>query len=82
MVITSFSTSSYAIHADAFNTSIYIASKFEMPLILPSLDFTEIYCYCYGYCRLLANGMRIFHMECHCSFITDLDGRPQSSYPW
>ena len=27
-----------------------------MPLILPPLDFTEIYCYCYGYCRLLTNG--------------------------
>ena len=29
MMITSFSTSSYAIHADAFKTSIYIANKFE-----------------------------------------------------
>ena len=29
MMITSFSTSSYAIHADAFTTSIYIASRFE-----------------------------------------------------
>ena len=29
MMITSFSTSSYAIHADAFQTSIYIANKFE-----------------------------------------------------
>ena len=29
MMITSFSTSSYAIHADAFKTSIYIANKFQ-----------------------------------------------------
>ena len=29
MMITSFSTSSYAIHADAFKTCIYIANKFE-----------------------------------------------------
>ena len=29
MMITSFFTSSYAIHADAFITSIYIANKFE-----------------------------------------------------
>ena len=29
MMITSFSTSSYAIHADAFKTSIYIANQFE-----------------------------------------------------
>ena len=29
MMITSFSTSSYAIHTDAFKTSIYIANKFE-----------------------------------------------------
>ena len=28
-MITSFSTSSYAIHADAFKTSTYIANKFE-----------------------------------------------------
>ena len=28
-MITSFSTSSYAIHADAFKTNIYIANKFE-----------------------------------------------------
>ena len=28
-MITTFSTSSYAIHADAFKTSIYIANKFE-----------------------------------------------------
>ena len=29
MMITSSSTSPYAIHADAFKTSIYIANKFE-----------------------------------------------------
>ena len=29
MMITSFSTSSYAIHADAFKTSMYIAYQFE-----------------------------------------------------
>ena len=29
MMITSFSTSSYAIHADALKTSIYITNKFE-----------------------------------------------------
>ena len=43
MMITSFSTSSYAIHTDAFKTSIYILpTNLKMPLILPSLDFTEI----------------------------------------
>ena len=42
MMITSFSTSSYAIHTDAFKTSIYIANNLKMPLILPSLDFTEL----------------------------------------
>ena len=29
MMITAFSTSSHAIHADAFKTSIYIANKFD-----------------------------------------------------
>ena len=43
MMITLFSTSSYAIHADAFKTSIYIfPTNLKMPLILPSLDFTEL----------------------------------------
>ena len=44
MMITSFSTSSCAIHTDAFKTSIYILpTNLKMPLkILPSLDFKEI----------------------------------------
>ena len=42
IMITSFSTSSYAIHADAFKTSIYCQQILKMSLILPSLDFTEI----------------------------------------
>ena len=43
MMITSFSTPSYAIHADAFKTSIYILpTNLKISLILPSLDFTEI----------------------------------------
>ena len=42
MMITSFSTSSYAIHAGAFKTSIYIANNLKLPLILLSLDFTDI----------------------------------------
>ena len=42
MMITSFSTSSYAIHADAFKTSIYILpTNLKISLILPSLDFTS-----------------------------------------
>ena len=42
MMITSFSASSYAIHADAFKTSIYCQQILKISLILPSLDFTEI----------------------------------------
>ena len=35
-------TPSYAIHADAFKTSIYCLPILKMPLILQSLDFTEL----------------------------------------
>ena len=75
MMITSFSTSSYAIHANVFqNQYIMPVKTLKMSLILPSLDFTEIspllhsYYTQHGYCRLLADGKRIFHMECHYSF--------------
>ena len=36
----------------------------------------------YGDCRLLADGMRIFHLECHYCFITVLDRGPWPSHPW
>ena len=42
MMITSFSTSAYAIHTNAFKTSIYCQQILKISLILPSLDFTEI----------------------------------------
>ena len=42
MMITSFLASSYAIHANAFKTSIYCQQILKMSSILPSLDFTEI----------------------------------------
>ena len=38
--------------------------------------------YYHGDCRILADGMRIFHLECHYCFTTVLDRRSQSSYPW
>ena len=36
----------------------------------------------HGDCRILANGTRIFHLECCYCFTTVLDRRSQSSYPW
>ena len=46
-------------------------------------DFTTAHSYYtqHEYCRLLADGKRIFHMECYYSFTTVLDRRPRSSYP-
>ena len=40
-------------------------------------DFTTTHSYYiqHGYCRLLANGKGIFHMECHYSLVTVLDRR-------
>ena len=72
----------YAIHADAFKP-VYIPYKnLNISLILPPLDFyRNFYHYYHGDCRLLADGMRIFHLECHCYLITVLDRRSRSSYP-
>ena len=36
----------------------------------------------HGDCRILANGMQIHHLECHCHFTTILGRRPWSNYPW
>ena len=35
----------------------------------------------HGCCRLLADGYRIFNMECHCSFTIVLYSRSQHAYP-
>ena len=43
MMITSFSTSSYAIHTDAFKTSIYIPNKFENIINTTILRFYRDY---------------------------------------
>ena len=43
MMITSFSTSSYVIHADAFKTSIYIANKFEIIINTTIITFYRDY---------------------------------------
>ena len=43
--MTSFSTSSYAIHADAFKTSIYIANKFENIINTSIIRFYRTFTY-------------------------------------
>ena len=68
---------------------VYNASKLQkFSLILPSLDFAEIftatpsYYTQHEYCRLLADGKGIFYMECCHSFTPVLDRGPRSSQPW
>ena len=64
----------------------YNASNFEnvinTTIIRFYRDFTTTHNYYiqHEYCRLLADGKGIFHMECHYNFITVL-GRPWSSHP-
>ena len=67
-----------------FQLSIYILpTKFENTINTTIVRLLQnLHHYCYGYCRLLADGMRIFHLEyCYC-FITVLDRGPQPSHPW
>ena len=68
---------------------VYNASKPQkLSFMLPSLDFAEIFTTAHSYytqheyCRLLANGKGIIHMECHYNFTTVLDRGPRSSHPW
>ena len=68
---------------------VYNATKLQkFSLILPSLDFAEIfttthrYYTQHGYCRLLADGKGIFFMECHHGFTPVLDRGPRLSHPW
>ena len=43
--------------------------------------FQHIEQYQHGNCRILANGMRIWHLKCHHCIPPILGRRPQSSYP-
>ena len=81
MMITSISTSSYAIHTDAFK-SVYIAYQFENAINTTIIRILQsFHHYCYAYCRLLANGTRIFHMECCYSFITVFGQKTSAQSP-
>ena len=66
-----------------FQTSIYSLQNFsDILLILPPLEFLQIFHHHYhGDCRILADGMRIFNLECCYCFTTILDRRSQPSYP-
>ena len=67
-----------------FQTSIYSLQNFsDILLILPLLEFLQIFHHHYhGDCRILADGMRIFNLECCYHFTTVLGRRPQSNHPW
>ena len=65
-------------------TSIYIPYKNFFRHIINTITirvFQIFHHHYHGGCRLLADGMRIFHLECHYCFTTILGRRPQSSYP-
>ena len=65
------------------STQYILPTKFENAINTTIIRLLQIfYHYYYGYCRLLANGMRIFHLECHYCFITVLDRGPQPHHPW
>ena len=65
------------------STQYILPTKFENAINTTIIRLLQnFHCYYYGYCSLLANGMRIFHMECCYCFITVLDRGPQPSHPW
>ena len=70
---------------DAFNqVYIYVLhTKYENIINTTTIRLLQnFHHYYYGYCRLLADGMRIFHLECCYCFITILDRGPWPSHPW
>ena len=79
-------TSSFLIifHSNrCFQTNIYSLQNFsDILLILLLLEFLQKFHHHYhGDCRILADSMRICHLECHYCFTTILGRRPQSYYP-
>ena len=65
-----------------FQTSIYSLQKFKHIINIATIRLLQkFHHYYHGDCRLLANGIRIFHLECCYCFITVLDRRSRSSYP-
>ena len=67
-----------------FQPSIYIlATKFKHIINTTTIRLLQnFHYYYYRDGRLLADGMRIFHLECYYCFITVLDRGPQPSHPW
>ena len=77
-------SSSYSIHTDAFKP-VYIPYKISSDILLIPLplEFLQKFHHHYhGDCRILADGMRICHLECHYHLTSILGRRPQSNYPW
>ena len=66
-----------------FQTSIHSLQNFFRHIInTASIRVLQNFHHHYhGDCRILANGMRIFNLECHYCFTTVLDRRSQPSYP-
>ena len=67
-----------------FQPSIYVLpTKFKHIINTTTIRLLQnFHHYYYGDCRLLADDMRISHLECHYCFITVLDRGPQPSHPW
>ena len=63
---------------------VYIfPTNLNISLMLPTIRLLQnFYHYYHRDCRLLADGMRIFHLECCYCFITVLDRGPRLSHPW
>ena len=81
-MITSFFLIIYHSHR-CFQASIYIPYKNLKHVINTATIrlLQKCHHYYHGDCRILANGTRIFHLECCYCFITVFDRRSRSSYP-
>ena len=83
MMITSFSL--IMCHScKCLQTSIYSLQNFFIHIINTATIrvLQKFHHHHHGDCRILANGTRIFNLECHYHFTTVWGRRPQSNHPW
>ena len=82
MMITSFSLIICHSHR-CLQTNIYSLQNLFIHIInTATIRFLQkFHHHHHGDCRILANGMRIFNLECRYCFITVLGRRPRSNHP-
>ena len=82
-MITLFSLIMHHSHRCFQKLYIYVTDKFTTMFLIPwqLRIFQNIHHHQHGNCRILANGMRIWHLECHYHLTSVLGRRPQPSHP-